>query len=281
MKYIIGRKIEMKQQYADNGMVVPFTLVQAGPCIVTQVKTAKKDGYDAIQLGYGEKKKASRPLQGHLRGLSGVKEGRSFAALKEMRLSKPAQGVERGDRADVTSFSVGDSVDVTGQSKGRGFAGVVKRHHFHGHPTTHGHKDQERMPGSIGSGGVQHVFKGQRMAGRMGGEQVTVKKLTVVSVDPENNILAIQGAIPGWRNGFVVIVAHDGDMQFSKSVPENNEKEPEAPSIVADGKLEAPISEPETPTNTEQSSEPVEQIAEQTPEEKPSEATLSSDEEQK
>jgi large subunit ribosomal protein L3 len=219
MKYIIGRKVEMKQQYADNGSVVPLTIIQAGPCVVSQVKTVEKDGYNAIQLGFGEKKKASKPVAGHVRGLS-LKEGRGFACVKEMRLNTPVADGARGDRVDVTSFSPGDVVDVTGTSKGRGFAGVVKRHHFHGHPTTHGHKDQERMPGSIGSGGVQHVFKGKRMAGRMGGEQVTVKKLSVVSVDPEHNTIAIHGAIPGARNGLVVIVAREGDMKFLKNSPE-------------------------------------------------------------
>ncbi len=213
MKYIIGRKIDMQQQYADNGMVVPFTLIKAGPCIVTQVKTAEKDGYDAIQFGYGQKKNIVKPQQGHLVGLI-EKPGRGFACMKEMRLSKPVTGVMRGDSVGVSSFVVGDVVDVTGTSKGKGFAGVVKRHHFHGQKASHGHKDQERMPGSIGSGGVQHVFKGKRMAGRMGGEQVTVKKLSIVSVDSENNIFAVNGAIPGSRNGLVVIVAHEGEMVF-------------------------------------------------------------------
>ncbi|MBI4600089.1 50S ribosomal protein L3 [Candidatus Uhrbacteria bacterium] len=223
MKYIIGRKIEMKQEYGDNGMVVPYTLVKAGPCIVTQVKTVKNDGYDAIQFGFGEKKKAHKPLQGHLRGLT-AKPGRGFACIKEMRLHHPVEGVMRGDVVNVASFAVGDHVDVTGTSKGKGFAGVVKRHHFHGHPTTHGHKDQERMPGSIGSGGVQHVFKGKRMAGRMGGEQVTVKKLTIVSADPEQNILAVYGAIPGPRNGIVVITSHEGEMVFEKNNQESEIK---------------------------------------------------------
>lgn len=218
----------MKQQYADNGVVVPYTLIQAGPCVVTQVKTKVKDGYDAIQLGYGEKKKASKPLQGHVKGLT-AKDGRSFACLKEMRLNKAIDGVTRGDRADVGSFAVGDVVDVTGTSKGKGFAGVVKRHHFHGHPTTHGHKDQERMPGSIGSGGVQHVFKGVRMAGRMGGEQVTAKKLSVVSVDQDNNIIAVSGAVPGARNGIVVLVAHTGDMTFSHEQSSDEKVMPSAP----------------------------------------------------
>lgn len=216
MKYIIGRKIEMQQQYADNGIVVPFTLVKAGPCIVTQVKTAEKDGYNAIQFGFGTKKKIVKPQQGHLAGLI-EKEGRGFACMKELRLQKSAIGVMRGDSVGVNSFAVGDVVDVTGTSKGKGFAGVVKRHHFHGQKASHGHKDQERMPGSIGSGGVQHVFKGKRMAGRMGGEQVTVKKLTIVSVDQENGILAVQGAIPGSRNGLIVIVAPEGEMVFEKN----------------------------------------------------------------
>ncbi len=252
MKYIIGRKIEMKQQYADNGMVVPFTLIQAGPCIVTQVKTTEKDGYSAVQFGFGEKKKARKPLQGHLRGLTKKPEV-GFACIKEMRLQKAKSDAARGDSVRVGSFAVGDIVDVTGTSKGRGFAGVVKRHHFHGQKATHGHKDQERMPGSISSGGVQHVFKGKRMGGRMGGEQVTVKKLKVVLVDPEQNILAVYGAIPGARNGIVVVTAHVGDMIFEKSA--SQEASPSAQVVTAEEVKED--SGAQVPVGQESTAEPV------------------------
>lgn len=266
MKYIIGRKIDMQQHYADNGTVVPFTLIKAGPCVVTQVKTGAKDGYDAIQFGFGEKKKANKPLQGHIRGLI-AKQGNGFATSKEMRLSKPLEGVGRGDSVTVGSFAVGDIVDVTGTSKGRGFAGVVKRHHFHGQKASHGHKDQERMPGSIGAGGVQHVFKGKRMAGRMGGEQVTIKKLTVVSVDPENNIFAVNGSVPGARNGILVITAHTGDMVFNKmnsgeavKTPARQEEQPESISEQTSSPEEVQSVSDESLVQQEEKSEPVQEI---------------------
>lgn len=216
MKCILGKKVEMTQKYLDNGTVACVTIVQAGPCVVTQVKHGKTDGYEAIQVGFGEKKNISKPLQGHVKNLASGKPGRGFAFLREMRLDKPLANVERGDVIDISAFSVGDKVECIGTSKGKGFAGVVKRHHFHGQKASHGHKDQERMPGSIGSGGLQHVLKGLRMAGRMGGERVTVKGLEVIAVDQEKGQLWIKGAVPGARNGLLIIVAPEGDMTFKK-----------------------------------------------------------------
>lgn len=199
MKFILGKKIEMSQRFKEDGTVIPVTLVAAGPCKVTQVKTKEKDGYNAVQIGFGFKKKINKPLAGHL------KELENFSYLKEVRVEKP-EDYKRGQEITLSIFAPGDKVKVIGSSKGKGFAGVVKRHGFHGHPPTHGHKDAERMPGSIGSGGIQRVFKGLRMAGRMGGERVTIKNLEIVEIDKKNNVLALKGAIPGARGSLVMIV---------------------------------------------------------------------------
>lgn len=199
MKFILAKKLEMTQVYRPDGAVVPVTLVQAGPCVVTQVKTVDKDGVNAVQIGFRLMKKLNQPEAGHLKDLP------LMADLRDFRVEEATE-MKRGDAVEATVFQPGDMVNVTGVSKGKGFQGVVKRHHFHGHPTSHGHKDQERMPGSIGAGGPQHVFKGRRMAGRMGNEQVTVQKLEVVEVR-DGGILAIKGAVPGARNAVLEIVS--------------------------------------------------------------------------
>lgn len=199
----------MTQIFKDDGAAIPVTAVLAEPNVVTQIKTQDQDGYDAVQIGLGESKKLKKPNQGHLRGLPLVKN------LKEFRLWTETTGnLKRGDRITVKVFSSGDKVGVIGVSKGKGFQGVVKRHGFHGSPASHGHKDQERMPGSIGAGGVQRVFKGVRMAGRMGGERVTVKGLEIVGVDREKNILYVKGALPGSRNSLVMIFGQ-GEMDLN------------------------------------------------------------------
>jgi len=200
MKFILGKKIEMSQRFDEEGSVTPVTLLEAGPCKVTQVKTKEKDGYEAVQIGFGLKKKNNKPLAGHLKDLE------NFRDLVEFKVDKIAEYV-RGQEISLANFVKGDKVVITGVSKGKGFAGVVKRHHFHGHPKTHGHKDQLRMPGSIGAGGVQRVFKGVRMGGRMGGEQITIKNLKVVEVDSQNNIIALKGAVPGARGALVLIIS--------------------------------------------------------------------------
>ncbi|MDF1496659.1 MAG: 50S ribosomal protein L3 [Patescibacteria group bacterium] len=197
MKFILAKKLEMSQVYASNGHVVPVTLVQAGPCIVTQVKGQEKDGYTAVQVGFLNAKRLNKPLEGHLNELPKVR------VLQEFRLEEPGE-LKRGDVIEAAQFEKGETINVTGTSKGRGFAGVVKRHGFKGGPASHGHKDQLRMPGSIGSGGVQKVFKGQRMAGHMGDAQVTVKNLQIVEVR-DGGILAIKGAVPGARNSILKI----------------------------------------------------------------------------
>jgi large subunit ribosomal protein L3 len=198
MKFILAKKLEMSQVFRPDGTVVPVTLVQAGPCVITQVKTEETDGHAAVQLGFLKAKKLSKPEAGHLKDL----ELKSI--LREFPI-EDTSAFKRGDTIEATAFVPGDVVQVTGVSKGKGFQGVVKRHHFHGHPASHGHKDQLRMPGSIGAGGVQHVMKGRRMAGRMGNEQVTVKNLEIVEVR-DNGVLAVKGALPGARNSVVEIM---------------------------------------------------------------------------
>ncbi len=189
----------MSQRFKEDGTVVPVTLVRAGPCFVTQVKTKDRDQYQAIQIGFDDQKMGlNKPQTGHLKGLG------NFRYLREFRV-EDFGSYERGQKIDLANFSVGDKVEVVGFSKGRGFAGVIKRHHFHGHPPTHGHKDQARMPGSIGSKRQGPVEKGKRMAGRLGSDRVTVKNLEVIEIDQEKNLMAIKGALPGARNSLLLI----------------------------------------------------------------------------
>lgn len=204
MKALLGRKVGMTQQFNDQGESVPVTLVQAGPCFVTQVRTTDKDGYNALQLGLQTAKKVKKPQAGHLR----ASKARA-SVLREVRLpetdgqdEQPAYSV--GDRLDVSVFEPGDRVMVSGTSKGKGFAGTVKRHNFSRGPLTHGSHSQRR-PGSIGSMYPQKIFRGKKMAGRMGNETVTTKNLTIAEVLPEDNLLAIKGAIPGPNKGTVFI----------------------------------------------------------------------------
>lgn len=208
MKAILGRKLEMTQIFAEDGTVTPVTLVQAGPCTILDVRSDEKDHYDAMVLGYETAKSMNKAQTGSFGDLG------SFAIIREIRANGQLE-VNRGDTLDVSIFELGDKVDVTGQSKGRGFQGVVKRHGFAGSPASHGHKDQLRMPGSIGSTGPQRVFKGTRMAGRMGNDQVTVKNLEIVKIDPKKNIIAIKGAIPGARGGLLKIMARAGSTVWS------------------------------------------------------------------
>lgn len=198
MKFILGKKIEMSQKFKEDGTVVPVTLISAGPCKVTQVKTKEKDGVNAVQIGFDTAKKLNKPEAGHLKALE------NFRHLIEIAIEKPEE-YSRGQEIKISVLVPGEKVQVVGTSRGMGFAGVVKRHHFRGGPASHGHKDNLRMPGSIGAGGVQRVFKGVRMAGRMGGERVTIKNLEVVEVDEQNNVLALKGAVPGKRGAIVLI----------------------------------------------------------------------------
>ena len=212
MKFILGKKIGMTQVFQNDGTVVPVTRVEAGPCQVVQVKDGKKDNAVALQIGFGAARsyKVKEPQAGHTKGLEPVSFLRDFGM-------EDVSTVERGDIITVQTFAPGDIVNVIGTSKGKGFAGVVKRHHFRGGPASHGHKDNLRMPGSIGAGGVQRVFKGMRMAGRMGTDRVTVKNLEVMEIHPETNEIFIKGAIPGGRNGLVMITA-TGELKLEKKV---------------------------------------------------------------
>jgi len=217
----MGRKLEMTQIFSESGIASPVTKVEAYPCTVVQVKTAEKDSYDAIQFGCGEKKEKNiaKPQRLHMKGLG------NFRYLKELRMKSNLEVVKRGDVVDASNFVAGDIVGVTSTSKGKGFQGVVKRYGFHGSLATHGHKDQIRMPGSIGATGPAHVFKGTRMGGHMGNEQVTVKNLEIIEVDEKNNFIYIKGAVPGARNGLVTILG-DGEMKVAENKKEvKSEKE--------------------------------------------------------
>lgn len=198
MKFILGKKQNMVQFFEEDGTVVPATVIDAGPIVVTQVKTPESDGYTAVQVAFLDQKK-ERATKAHL---GHVKEG----AYKHLREFRDIEEIAVGDRITVGSFAKGDTVIVSGISKGKGFQGVVKRHGFAGGPRTHGQKHSEREPGSIGGGLRVRVPKGMRMAGRTGGDRITVRNLKVVGVDAENNQLLIKGAIPGRRGTLVEIV---------------------------------------------------------------------------
>jgi large subunit ribosomal protein L3 len=203
MKGILGKKLGMTQIFDENGVVIPVTIIEAGPCYVTQKKTVERDGYNAIQLGFGEVRngRLKKPITGHLKRSSTP----AIRYMREFQVTDPAS-YEEGQKIDVSIFTVGDKVDITGTSKGKGYAGVVKRHHFSGGPKTHGQSDRWRASGSVGAGTTPgRVFKGMRMAGRMGNERTTVQNLRVALVDAEKNLLAVRGAIPGSKNGLVII----------------------------------------------------------------------------
>jgi 50S ribosomal protein L3, bacterial len=187
MKALLGTKIGMTQIISTDGVAVPVTLIQAGPVTVTQMKTVEIDGYNAVQVAYGEGKKS---VPKHIR---------------EIRVTQLPESLLVGNKIDVTAFSLGDIVDATGVSKGKGFAGTVKRHNFITSRHTHGGKGDVRKPGSIGSMYPQKVFKGKRMAGRMGHDRVTVKNLVVSYIDSENNLIGLRGAVPGPKKGLIII----------------------------------------------------------------------------
>ncbi|PLS81885.1 50S ribosomal protein L3 [Candidatus Saccharibacteria bacterium] len=200
MKSLLGTKVGMTQIIGEDGVTVPVTLIQAGPCIVTQVKTVEKDGYNALQIGFGEGKNLSNAVAGHVKTANV-----SPKVIREVRVDELGEDLSVGSQLNVSVFSVGDAVDVTGTSKGKGFAGNVKRNNFNTSKKTHGGKGYIRKPGSIGSMYPQKVFKGKRMAGQMGAERVTVKNLTIAYVDADNNLLGVKGAIPGPRKGIVMV----------------------------------------------------------------------------
>jgi large subunit ribosomal protein L3 len=200
MKALLGTKIGMTQIISDDGRAVPVTLIQAGPLTVTQVKTVETDGYNAVQVAYGEGKNLSKAVAGHVKPAQVTPKH-----IREFRVAELPEGLQVGSTIDVSAFALGDIVDATGTSKGKGFAGTVKRHNFNTSKSTHGGNGNVRKPGSIGSMYPQKVFKGKRMAGRMGAERVTVKNLEVAYVDNVNNLIGLKGAVPGPRRGLIVI----------------------------------------------------------------------------
>lgn len=215
MKALLGKKLGMTQLFDESGNVARVTLIQAGPCVVTQLKTLDKDGYNAVQIGFGEAKHQPKPQAGHLKAADANSRTVREIRIKDVQMTHPdaksrvaaaeaAMALAIGSTIDVTTFEAGDAVEVTATSKGKGFAGTIKRHNFSRGPKTHGSRNY-RAPGSIGSGYPEHVFKGMRMAGQMGHERVTVTGLKVVIVDAARGVIAISGAVPGPKRGLVMI----------------------------------------------------------------------------
>ncbi|MDF3037367.1 MAG: ribosomal protein [Thermomicrobiales bacterium] len=197
---LIGKKLGMSQIFDDSGLAHPVTVLEVGPCVVTQIKTPERDGYSALQLGFGLDKRLNRPERGHRR-----ESGFMSRTLREVDVDDASQ-FEVGQVVKADAFAEGDLVDVIGTSKGRGFQGGVKRHGFRGGPRTHGQSDRLRAPGSIGSSATPgRVFKGMRMAGRMGNDRVTVQNLKVLRVDSERNLLLVKGSVPGANDGLVIV----------------------------------------------------------------------------
>ena len=199
MKALLGTKLGMTQIISDDGRAIPVTLIQAGPVTVTQVKTVETDGYNAVQVAYGEGKNLSKAVAGHVKPAQV-----SPKFIREFRVDELST-FKVGDTIDVSQFSLGEMVNATGTSKGKGFAGTVKRHNFNTSKKTHGGNGNVRKPGSIGSMYPQRVFKGKRMAGHMGAERVTVKNLEVAYIDPETNLIGVKGAVPGPRKGLIIL----------------------------------------------------------------------------
>ncbi len=238
MKFILAEKIAMTQLWQGEERKVA-TRLKVGTCVVLQLKTKDKDGYEAVQLGFGAKKakNITKSLKGHFKNLG------NFRYVREFRLDKADREIinlNTGDTIDPSSFAAGDQVKLTGVSKGKGFAGVVKRHGFHGHNATHGTKDQLRMPGSIGAGGVQRVFKGKRMAGRMGGDQVTLPSVNILAVNAEAGEILIEGAVPGVPGSLVEIYGK-GELKISKPEPKTEAATvvEEAPTVTEEKPVEA------------------------------------------
>ena len=202
LKGLIGKKIGMTQIFDENGVVVPITLIEAGPCYVTQVRTVDNDTYEAVQLGFGEVK--PKHLTGGQLGHLKNSDAPPLRYLREFR--DKDTGLKQGDKITVDVFEMGDAVDVIGTSKGKGFAGAMKRHNFKGGPMTHGQSDRQRSVGSIGAtSGTSRVFKGKKMPGRMGNERVTSQNVKVALVDAERNLIGVSGSVPGAKGGLVMI----------------------------------------------------------------------------
>jgi large subunit ribosomal protein L3 len=205
MKFILGKKVGMSQVFVEGEKetkVVPVTVVEADSCCVAQVKSQDTDGYEAVQVAFEESKRANKPMAGHLKEL-----GKFFKFLREFRTEGTDSKLATGDKVDVSIFEVGDKVKVTGIAKAKGFQGAMKRHGFHGGPATHGQKHSKRRVGSIGATYPERVIKGKRMAGRMGGGQITQVGLEIVRVDAEKNLLLIKGCVPGNNGSLLKIVS--------------------------------------------------------------------------
>ena len=197
---LLGRKLGMTQIFNERGETVPVTALEVGPCVVTQVMTPERQGYHAVQLGFGHKKRLNEPERGHLK-----KSGAQSRHLRQMK-TEGSEGYSVGQTLDCSVFEVGELIDITGTSKGKGFQGVIKRHGFRGGPKTHGQSDRWRAPGSIGATSTPgRVFKGQRMAGHIGHERVTVQNLEVVRIDPERNLVLVKGSVPGPNEGLLLV----------------------------------------------------------------------------
>lgn len=204
MKFILGTKEEMTQIFNESGKVTPVTIIKAGPVFVSQIKIKEKDGYEAVQTGFSQRKEKNikKPQLGHLKKI----QKSNVRYMKEFRSNEnELKNYNLGDEINVSIFKEGDKIEASGISKGKGFQGVVKRHGFHGGPRTHGQKHSEREPGSIGATWPQRVLKGKRMAGRMGGDRITIKNLKVVKIDSDNNLLFVSGAVPGKRGTLLEI----------------------------------------------------------------------------
>ena len=202
LKGLLGKKIGMTQIFDESGVVVPVTVIEAGPCYVTQVRTHEVDGYSAVQLGFGEvnEKRLTGGQRGHLK----TNDLPPLRYLREFRIKSPEVAV--GDKVTVEDFELGERVDIVGTTKGKGFQGGVKRHGFSGGPKTHGQSDRQRAPGSVGAGSTPgRVYKGKRMPGQMGNVRVTSQGLKVVLVDAERNLLGVKGPVPGSKGGLVMI----------------------------------------------------------------------------
>ena len=196
MKFILGKKIEMSQMFDEKGRVIPLTWIEAGPCVILQIKNKEKEGYEAIQIGFKKKSK----------NIKKTEKGKEYKYIKEFPVFESQPLMKVGDKIDVSVFQEGDKVKISGTSKGKGFQGGVKRWGFRGASKTHGTKHMWRKPGSIGATDAERVFKGKKMAGRMGGERVTLKNLEIVKIDKEKNLLGIKGAVPGKRGTIIEII---------------------------------------------------------------------------
>ena len=241
---LLGRKIGTIQVFDKEGRLRGATVIEAGPCLVTQIRSEERDGYQAVQIGFGAAKRLNKPMRGHLKRLGDLRY------LREFRVGDPSQH-NVGDRIGVEIFHEGDRVDITGTSKGRGFAGVVKRYGFAGGPKTHGQSDRHRARGSIGAGNTPgRVFKGMRMAGHMGDVQVTVRNLEVLQSNPARGLLVIAGAVPGARNGLLKIRYSKKTLETArtrKPQPAEEKHEAAAEELPAVEEQEAPEAAAEAP----------------------------------